>query len=70
METNDYNGFCICMHCNTRIPHVKGVPCRENDCPQCGKKMIREDGYHHQLYKLKNGEKNDETCSSNQGKCC
>ena len=47
-------GFCICLNCNTKIPHQPGVPCRENSCPQCGKKMIRENSYHHQLY-LKQG---------------
>jgi len=59
MEENKYNGFCICIHCNTRIPHVKGTPCRENKCPSCGKRMLREGEYHHQLYKLKNEQKNE-----------
>jgi len=48
-------GFCICLHCNTKIPHQPRVPCRENACPHCGKKMIRENSYHHRLY-LKKGE--------------
>ncbi|MEI7500959.1 MAG: DUF134 domain-containing protein [Bacteroidota bacterium] len=52
-------GFCICLHCNTKIPHKPGVPCRENVCPQCGKKMIRENSYHHQLYLKKKGSKNE-----------
>ena len=55
MEANDFNGNCICVHCNTIIPHAKGKPCRENVCPQCGKKMMREGSYHHQLYLLKKG---------------
>jgi uncharacterized protein len=50
------SGFCICLHCNTKIPHQPGVPCRENVCPQCGKKMIRENSYHHQLYLKKKGK--------------
>jgi hypothetical protein len=70
METSDFNGFCICVNCNTKTPHTKGKPCRESDCPQCGKKMMREGSYHHQLYLLKKGEKNDESSSSNQRKCC
>jgi uncharacterized protein len=49
-------GFCICLHCNTKIAHQPGVPCRESTCPQCGHKMIRENSYHHQLY-LKKKEK-------------
>lgn len=56
METNDSIGYCICLHCNTRIQHIEGQPCRDNDCPQCGKKLIREGSYHHQLYLLKKGE--------------
>jgi hypothetical protein len=70
METNDFNGYCICVHCNIRIPHAKGIPCRENDCPQCGKKMMREGSYHHQLYLLKKGEINHESSSTDKGKCC
>lgn len=51
------SGFCICLHCNTKIPHQPSVPCRESACPQCGKKMIRENSYHHQLYLKKKGKK-------------
>lgn len=70
MEANDFNGNCICVHCNTTIPHAKGKPCRENVCPQCGKKMMREGSYHHQLYLLKIGEINHESSSTDKGKCC
>jgi uncharacterized protein len=48
-------GFCICMDCNTKLPHQPGIPCREVDCPGCGKKMIRENSYHHKLYLKKRG---------------
>jgi uncharacterized protein len=51
-------GFCICLGCNTRIPHQTGVPCKTSACPKCGKKMIRENSYHHQLYLKKSGNKN------------
>jgi len=67
MEIAEYNGYCICVHCNTRIPHPKGKPCREIECPQCGKKMLREGSYHHQLYLQKIGERNNESSSSNKG---
>lgn len=50
MEANNFKGTCICVHCDTKIPHAKGKPCKENKCPQCGKRMLREGGYHHQLY--------------------
>lgn len=41
---------CICVHCNTRIPHERGIPCRQNKCPKCGRIMFKEGSYHHQLY--------------------
>jgi hypothetical protein len=50
METSDCNGFCICIKCNTRIEHSCGKPCRVVKCPGCGKPMLREGSYHHQLY--------------------
>ena len=58
METIEYNGNCVCVHCNTTIPHAKGKPCRETECPNCGKRMMREGGYHHQLFLQKRSEKN------------
>jgi predicted DNA-binding protein (UPF0251 family) len=58
-QQEDGPGFCICLHCNTKIPHQPGIPCRESKCPQCGKKMVRENSYHHQLYLKKKGEKNE-----------
>lgn len=49
--------YCICVRCNFRMPHTRGVPCRENKCPKCGKKMMKEGSYHHQLYEKKMAEK-------------
>ncbi len=49
-------GHCICVHCGTRLPHLPGQPCRERECPECGKKMMREGSYHHQLYLQKKGD--------------
>ena len=40
-------GFCICLKCNIRIPHETGKPCRNETCPDCGRKMIRENSFHH-----------------------
>jgi predicted DNA-binding protein (UPF0251 family) len=48
-------GFCICIGCDIKIPHQPGVPCREKLCPGCGKEMIRENSYHHQLILKKTG---------------
>ena len=70
MKTDDLNGFCICLHCNSKISHVRGNPCRAENCPQCGEKMIREGSYHHQLYLSKTGEQKNESSSTHQGKCC
>lgn len=42
-------GNCICIRCQSRTPHIPGIPCRESRCPSCGKRMIREHGYHHRL---------------------
>lgn len=43
-------GFCICVRCDVKIPHRRGVPCREHRCPECNRPMLREGGYHHQKY--------------------
>jgi len=52
----DENGNCICINCGTIVPHKPGNPCREQKCPKCGRAMLRENGYHHQLYLQKMAE--------------
>lgn len=51
-QLNDPNGqeYCICVNCDTRIPHEKNVPCRTHKCPNCSKTMLKEGSYHHRLY--------------------
>lgn len=41
-------GNCICPECGEKLPHAKGVPCKEVKCPACGVKMMREGSKHHQ----------------------
>lgn len=50
---HESQGNCICVHCDIRLPHEAGIPCREKSCPGCGKKMIRENSFHHRLYMAK-----------------
>lgn len=50
-------GICICVQCDTEIPHEKGKPCKEHLCPKCGAKMMRKGCYHHQLYLKSQGKK-------------
>lgn len=33
---------CVCPQCGHREPHKRGIPCYQNQCPQCGTAMIRE----------------------------
>lgn len=46
-------GNCICVKCGHKTAHREGVPCREETCPKCGGKMLREGSYHHQLFEEK-----------------
>jgi len=39
------------------MEHQRGTPCKDVVCPECGKKMIREDSYHHKLFKEKKEKK-------------
>ena len=46
-------GACICPKCEARVPHRRGVPCRDERCPACGVKLLREGSYHHRLWLAK-----------------
>ena len=35
-------GYCICPNCGAREAHQLGNPCYLQECPKCGKSMIRE----------------------------
>ena len=34
-------GSCVCPSCGNSIPHDRGVPCTQINCPKCGSKMTR-----------------------------
>lgn len=34
-------GECVCPRCGYRIPHIRGSPCFQIRCPQCGSFMTR-----------------------------
>ncbi len=42
-------GRCICIKCNEKISHRRGIPCKDETCPKCGAKMVREGSHHHDL---------------------
>lgn len=50
-------GSCVCPKCESQVPHRPGVPCREEHCPQCGAKMLREGSEHHRLWLAKRSKK-------------
>lgn len=51
-------GFCVCVSCGYRRPHEAGVPCMEENCPHCGKVLMREGSEHHKaaVEKKKKGD--------------
>ncbi len=46
-------GYCVCLKCGEKIPHQSGIPCREEKCPKCQTKMVREGSFHYQLFENK-----------------
>lgn len=50
MPYNECDGNCICVYCQIRVIHEQKTPCCEHNCRQCGRPLIREGSYHHQLY--------------------
>lgn len=58
-DTRNYGsgGNCVCPHCGAKVAHTSGVPCRKERCPDCGKAMVRENSYHHELINEKKAQK-------------
>ena len=51
------DGYCICPRCETRLAHRQGVRCRDERCPRCGAKMLREGSEHHELWLRRHQER-------------
>jgi Zn-finger nucleic acid-binding protein len=49
LERMGEGGFCVCMHCGTKILHRENISCRAQRCPKCGTAMLREGSRHHLL---------------------
>jgi hypothetical protein len=35
-------GFCVCPQCDEKKKHTMGQPCPDQECPKCGRRMVRE----------------------------
>ncbi|HDP66939.1 MAG TPA: hypothetical protein ENN20_00385 [Candidatus Marinimicrobia bacterium] len=35
------SGDCVCPKCGFRVPHLRGQPCNQRECPKCGTIMTR-----------------------------
>jgi len=47
------SGKCICPRCDLTTPHIAGVPCSSQLCPDCNIRMVREGSDHHLAVKKK-----------------
>ncbi len=43
-QPTDRPDICVCPECSFELPHLKGEPCRETLCPQCGASLKRKGG--------------------------
>ncbi|MDP8306416.1 MAG: DUF134 domain-containing protein [Candidatus Chlorobium antarcticum] len=35
-------GSCVCLNCGYENPHLDGIPCRMDQCPECGVVLVRK----------------------------
>ncbi|MFO8018282.1 MAG: hypothetical protein R6U96_06570 [Promethearchaeia archaeon] len=35
-------GECVCPQCGKIVEHQVGVPCNQQNCPECGTRMVRK----------------------------
>jgi hypothetical protein len=43
-------GNCICPWCGYIALHKSGMPCQDEYCPHCNRKLLREGSEHHKLF--------------------
>lgn len=49
-HTMGSGGECICPKFGETIDHRRGMPGRDERCPECGAKMLRVGSHHHDLW--------------------
>jgi len=49
-------GSCVCLRCGARQPHLQGMPCLEQRCPECGAALMREGSPRHRDALARRGE--------------
>lgn len=52
-------GDCVCLRCGSRSPHLQGMPCLEQRCPECGAALMREGSPRHQEALARRGQTGD-----------
>lgn len=51
LATGPQKGRCVCIRCGQTTQHTPGVPCTETICSNCSSRMLRENSYHHKIFK-------------------
>ncbi|MDT9547518.1 MAG: DUF134 domain-containing protein [Chlorobium sp.] len=42
LSSGSETGSCVCLSCGYENPHLDGIPCRMDKCPQCGGALVRK----------------------------
>ncbi|MFO7722700.1 MAG: DUF134 domain-containing protein [Bacteroidales bacterium] len=60
VREDECTDFCVCPECGYQIPHLRGIPCSQQSCPECKMPLNRKSGPNMQVFRHRSGKRHQQ----------